>query len=86
MMWSLLTSLKKKRTINNMKIAGIILLVIGGLSTLGAIIGVVQGHSTSFAGLTLVVLGAFLLSRANNKKEEEEKKKKWAEGNSNEDE
>ena len=57
-----------------MKIAGIILLVLGILSTLGAIIG----------GLTFVVLGAFLLNRANKKKEEEEKKRKWAEGNSNE--
>lgn len=66
-----------------MKVAGIILLVLGGLSTLGAIIGAAQGHSTSFAGLTFVVLGAFLLSRANKKKEEEEKKRKWAEGNSN---
>lgn len=65
-----------------MKIAGIILLVLGGLSTLGAIIGAAQGHSTSFAGLTFVVLGAFLLSRANKKKKEEEKKKQWEQGNS----
>lgn len=69
-----------------MKIAGIILLVIGVLSTLGAIIGAANGHATSFGGLGLVVLGAFLLSRAKKKKEEEEKKKKWAEGNSNENE
>lgn len=67
-----------------MKIAGIILLVLGILSTLGAIIGAASGHSTSFGGLAFVVLGAFLLSRANKKKEEEEKKRKWAEGNSNE--
>lgn len=69
-----------------MKITGIILLVIGGLSTLGAIIGAAQGHSTSFAGLAFVVLGAFLISRANKKKEEEEKKKKWAEGKTDENE
>ena len=67
-----------------MKIAGIILLVIGILSTLGAFIGAAGGHSTSFGGLVFVVLGAFLLSRANVKKEKEEKKRKWAEGNSNE--
>ncbi len=67
-----------------MKTAGIILLVIGGLSVLGAIVGAAQGHSTSFGGLVFVVLGAFLLSRSNNKKEEEEKKRKWAEGKSDE--
>jgi len=67
-----------------MKIAGIILLVLGILSILGAIIGAVKGQSTSFSGLAFVVLGAFLLSRANKNKEEEERKRKWAEGNSNE--
>jgi uncharacterized membrane protein YbaN (DUF454 family) len=67
-----------------MKISGIILLVLGILSTLGAIIGAINGHSISFSGLAFVVLGAFLLSRANKNKEEEEKKRKWAEGNSNE--
>jgi len=60
-----------------MKIAGIILLVLGILSTLGAIIGASQGHKTSFAGIAFIVLGAFLMSRANKKKEEEEKKKQW---------
>lgn len=60
-----------------MKTTGIILLVIGILSVLGAIVGTVNGHSPSFAGLTFVVLGAFLISRANKKKEEEEKKKEW---------
>jgi len=65
-----------------MKTTGIVLAVIGGLSTLGAIIGAVNGHQTNFAGLTFVVLGAFLISRANKKKEEEEKKKQWEQGNS----
>ena len=63
-----------------MKTAGIVLLVIGGLSVLGAIIGAAGGHQTSFAGLAFVVLGAFLLSRANKKQEEEEKKKQWEKG------
>lgn len=63
-----------------MKTTGIVLLVIGLLSTLGAVIAAVNGHQTSFAGLTFVVLGAFLISRANNKKEEEEKKKQWEKG------
>lgn len=63
-----------------MKTTGIVLAVIGGLSTLGAIIGAANGHQTSFAGLTFVVLGAFLISRSNKKKEEEEKKKQWEQG------
>ncbi len=67
-----------------MKIAGIILLVLGILSTLGAIVGAANGHSTSFGGLAFVVLGAFLISRANKKKEEEEKKRQWAEQGSEE--
>ncbi len=65
-----------------MKVAGIILLVLGILSTLGALIGAVNGHSTSFGGIAFIVLGAFLISRANKKKEEEEKKKEWIEGKS----
>lgn len=62
-----------------MKIAGIILLVLGILSTLGAVVGAVNGHSTSFGGLAFIVLGAFLISRSNKKKEEEEEKRRWAE-------
>lgn len=63
-----------------MKVAGIILLTLGIISTLGAMVGAANGHSTSFSGLALVVLGAFLISRANSKKEEEEKKKEWEKG------
>jgi uncharacterized membrane protein HdeD (DUF308 family) len=63
-----------------MKTAGIILLVLGILSTLGALIASTQGHNASFGGLAFVILGAFLISRANKKKEEEEKKKQWESG------
>lgn len=63
-----------------MKTAGIILLVIGVLSTLGALIGAANGHNTSFGGLAFVVLGAFLISRGNKKKEEEKKKQEWVDG------
>lgn len=65
-----------------MKTTGIVILVIGILSTLGGIIGTIGGHDPNFAGLTFVVLGAFLIYRANQKKEEEEKKKQWTEGKS----
>ena len=65
-----------------MKIAGIILLVIGIISLLGAMVGASQGHSTSMSGLVFVVLGIFLISRASIKKEEKEKKDQWVEGKS----
>ncbi|HNW99354.1 MAG TPA: hypothetical protein PKK00_13175 [Bacteroidales bacterium] len=68
-----------------MKTTGIILLVIGCLSTLGGIIGTIGGREPNFAGLTFVVIGGFLMYRANQKKEEAEKKKQWEEGNSNKD-
>ena len=63
-----------------MKTTGIVLLVIGILSTLGGIIGTVHGQNPNFAGLAFVVLGAFLMSRANKKKVEEENKKQWEKG------
>lgn len=63
--------------VKNMKAGGIVLIVMGALSTIGALIGASQGHQTSFGGLAFIVIGAFLLSRANKKKEEEEKKKEW---------
>ncbi len=66
-----------------MKTTGIVLVIIGGLSTFGAIMATANGHPTSLAGLAFVVLGAFLISRANKKKEEEEKKKHWEQGNIN---
>jgi len=66
-----------------MKIAGIILLILGVLSTLGGIMAISNGHNGSFAGLTFVALGGYLIYRANQKKEEEEKKKQWAEKKEN---
>jgi uncharacterized membrane protein YbaN (DUF454 family) len=68
-----------------MKTTGIILLVIGCLSTLGGIIGTIGGREPNFAGLTFVVIGGFLMYRANQKKEEAEKKKQWEEGKLNKD-
>ena len=70
--------LKKKTNKNfTMKTTGIVLLVIGILSTIGALMAASSGHRTSFGGVTLAVIGAFLISRANTKKEEEDKKQKW---------
>lgn len=63
-----------------MKTTGIVILVIGCISTLGGIIGTIAGRQPNLAGLTFIVLGAFLISRANKKKEEVDKKKQWEQG------
>lgn len=65
-----------------MKIAGIILLVIGALSTIGGILGTISGRDPNLAGLIFVVIGVFLIYRANQKKADAEKKKQWEQGNS----
>jgi len=67
-----------------MKTTGIILIVIGALSTIGGILGTISGREPNLAGLTFVVLGAYLVHRANQKKEDAESKKRWEEGNMNE--
>jgi len=67
-----------------MKITGIILIVLGAISTLGGILGTISGQRLNLAGLTFVILGAYLVHRANQKKEEKEeaeKKKQWIQGN-----
>lgn len=65
-----------------MKIAGYILVGLGGLSTVMGFIGIVGGYKgANLGGLMPLVLGAFLLSQANKKEEEERKKKKWKEDN-----
>ena len=61
----------------SMKTAGIILVVLGVFSIIGAVIAASKGYRASFGGITFLVLGAFLISRAEKKKEEEAKKKMW---------
>jgi hypothetical protein len=68
-----------------MKTTGIVLLVLGGLSFIGALAALSQGRNILSGPIIFIVIGAFLISRANKKKEEEEKKKQWAEGNSSND-
>lgn len=66
-----------------MKTAGIILLVLGIMSFIGGIIGVSSGQadgSVLSGPIIFIIIGAFLISRANKKKEEEEKKKRWEQG------
>lgn len=66
-----------------MKTIGVILLVLGILSTLGGILATIAGNELNLSGLTFVVLGSFLIHRANQKKAEIERKKQWEQGSSN---
>ena len=59
-----------------MKVAVIVLIVWGGLAVLAAILQVMRGFEANFAGLSLIVLGTFLISRAKKKQEEKRKKEK----------
>lgn len=63
-----------------MKIAGIIILVLGCISTFGGVMAAAVGGRLNLSGLTFIVLGIFLISRAKKKKEEEEEKSKWEQG------
>lgn len=65
-----------------MKTTGIVLIVLGAIATIGAIGAASRGLRSNFSGLALIVLGAYLISRANANKEEEERKKKWGNGDS----
>lgn len=56
-----------------MKVAGIIILVVGCLSF---IMGLIEGGIVS-ASLVWVVVGAFLISKANKKEREKIEKDKW---------
>ena len=60
-----------------MKVAGIVLIVWGGLAVLAAILQVMRGFEAIFAGLSLIVLGTFLISRAKKKQEEKKERNKW---------
>jgi hypothetical protein len=63
-----------------MKTTGIVLLVFGILSTFGGIMRTIAGREPNLTGLTFVVLGGYLVYRANQKKEEEDKKRNWENG------
>jgi hypothetical protein len=63
-----------------MKTTGIVLLVFGILSTFGGIMRTISGREPNLTGLTFVVIGAYLVYRANQKKEEEVQKRNWENG------
>lgn len=60
-----------------MRITGIILIVFGTLAILGAFIQAMEGHDASLGGLSFVVLGTYLMSRAAKKKKEQAERDKW---------
>lgn len=63
-----------------MKTTGIVILVIGCISTLGGLIQTIALNRPNFAGVGFIVLGAYLISRANKRKEADMKKKQWKDG------
>jgi multisubunit Na+/H+ antiporter MnhC subunit len=61
-----------------MKTTAYILIAIGSLSTIGAFMALARGARTSFIGIGLIVLGAYLLSRAEKKRIEDQNKRDWS--------
>ena len=53
-----------------MKTTGIVLIILGVLSTIGSINFAANGRPSSQAGLVFIALGAFLIFKANKKKDE----------------
>lgn len=61
-----------------MKTWGIILIVLGCISLLGAIAAAANGRSgNAGGGIAFIVLGAYLIHRAKQKKKEQEKRDEW---------
>lgn len=63
-----------------MKTTGIILIILGCVSTFGGIMAAINGHKANFTGIGLIVLGFYLTYRANKKKEEQQEKDNWNKG------
>ena len=61
-----------------MKIAGFIMLVIGGFYSLGALM---SGYNRP-EGIIWIVIGGYLIWRANGKRQDEEDKDMWLNGDS----
>lgn len=65
-----------------MKITGIILIIIGAINVITGFAGLSsdyaeQASSSLGFGIGFIVLGAYLINRAQKKKEEKERKDKW---------
>lgn len=62
-----------------MRTTGIIFIFMGVLSILAAIIKASAGYESNFGGIGVLILGAFLISRAKKKEEEQQAKREWEE-------
>lgn len=65
-----------------MKITGIILIIIGAINVITGFAGLSsdyaeQASSSLGFGIGFIVLGAYLINRAQKKKEEKQRKDKW---------
>ena len=60
-----------------MKTTGIVLLIIGIISFAGAIIASKRGENIFAGPIAFILVGAFLITRANKKIKEEIEKKQW---------
>ncbi len=61
-----------------MKTWGIILVVFGALSLLGAIMAAANGRSANGGGLAFIVLGIYLIHRGKQKEKEKADRDKWS--------
>ena len=60
-----------------MKTWGIILIVFGSLSLLGAILTAANGREASGGGLIFIILGAYLIHRGKQKEKEKKDFDNW---------
>lgn len=62
-----------------MKILGIIFIVLGSLSLLGSLLAVANGATRRIGGgIAFIVLGAYLIHRANQKTHENKEHDDWS--------
>ncbi len=61
-----------------MRTWGIVLIVFGSLSLLGALLAAANGAAGSGGGIAFIVLGAYLVYRAKQKDEEKNQHDNWS--------
>lgn len=61
-----------------MKTWGIVLIVFGSLSLLGALLAAANGAAGSAGGIAFIVLGAYLIHRAKQKEDEKSHHDNWS--------
>jgi len=60
-----------------MKTTGIVLLIIGILSFAGAVIAAQKGKNIFAGPIAFILVGAYMINRANKNKKEKIEKSKW---------